>query len=127
MVKTMSTNTNTTNKATVDLRAIKKAEQFLSENHLFGVFYLFCGDMREQGIKEKWDHKARWEAVSTWVGEQDVAADNPFAEKPSGIEGALTEWYEKIYLPSKWTNNNNYRRYNKKGEGQNEASEPTNE
>ena len=38
----MSTNTNTTNKATVDFKAIKKAEQFLCENHLFGIFYLFC-------------------------------------------------------------------------------------
>ena len=108
----MSTNTNTTNKATVDLKAIKKAERFLCENHLFGVFYLHCGDMREQGIKEKWDHKARWEAISQWVGEQNINEDNPFAEKPSGIEGALTEWYEKIYLPSKWSNNG-YKRYNK--------------
>lgn len=123
----MSTNTNTTNKATVDLKAIKKAEQFLCENHLFGVFYLHCGDMRGQGIKEKWDHKARWEAIAKWAGEQELNDINPFNEKPQGIESALTEWYEKVYLPSKWTNNPNRKRYNKNRNEEPETNDGANE
>ena len=103
-------NANTTKN--VDLKAIRKAEQFLAENFLLSSFYLFCGEIREKGIKEKWDHTARWEAISRWVSEQDLTDINPFAEKPSGIEAALTEWYEKVYLPSKWSTNN-YKRYNK--------------
>ena len=98
-----TTNTNNTTNKPVDLRAIQKAEQFLSENFLMGTFYLFCGEIREQGIKEKWDHTARWNAVARWVG--DVELHTPFNEKPKGIEAALTEWYEKIYLPSKRSNN----------------------
>ena len=116
----MSTNTN----ATVDLRAIKKAEQFLAENYLFSVFYLFCGEIREKGIKEKWDHAERWEAIAKWVGEQELNDINPFNEKPKGIESALTEWYEKVYLPSKWTNNGR-KRYDKKPNNQNDVSEET--
>lgn len=101
--------TNTRNNP-VDLKSIRKAEQFLTENFLFGSFYLFCGEIREQGIKEKWDHNARWNAIADWVSQQEPV--NPFYEKPQGLPMALTEWYEKIYLPSKWSNNG-YRRYNK--------------
>ena len=116
----MSTNTN----KEVNLKLIQKAEQFLMENCLFSIFYLFCGEIREKGIKEKWDHTARWEAISRWVSEQDTTAINPFNEKPQNVEGALTEWYEKIYLPSKWTGNSGYKKnYKGKGEGQKENSE----
>ena len=104
-----TTTNNTTNNATVDLKAIQKAEKFLSENHLFGVFYLFCGEIREKGIKEKWNHEARWNAITTWADDQEL---NPNSEKPQNIGVALTEWYERIYLPSKWTNKPN-KRYNK--------------
>lgn len=113
MTNTNANNTTNTNNRPVDLKAIQKAEQFLSENFLMGVFYLFCGEIREQGIKEKWDHTARWNAIARWVG--DVELHNPFNEKPKGIEAALTEWYEKIYLPSKWTGNRNYNKDNKEG------------
>lgn len=114
------TNTNNTTTETnkpADLKAIRKAEMFLMDNFLVSAFFLFCGDIREKGIKEKWDHTARWEAIATWVGEQDLTFANPFNEKPQGIEGALTEWYEKVYLPSKWTNNGR-KRYDKKPESQ---------
>lgn len=112
--------TNNTNNKTVDLKAIKKAEQFLMENYLMGVFYLFCGEIREKGIKEKWDHKARWNAIAEWVRDQDITKENPFAEKPQGIEAALTEWYEKLYLPSKYTNN--YKKPYNKQTSNNEAA-----
>ena len=113
MTNTNANNTTNTNNRPVDLKAIQKAEQFLSENFLMGVFYLFCGEIREKGIKEKWDHKTRWNAIAAWVRDQDITHDNPFAEKPQGIENALTEWYEKIYLPSKWGNSGYKKPYNK--------------
>lgn len=116
---TNANETNNTNYKTVDLKAIQKAEEFLAENHLFGVFYLFCGEIRAKGIAEKWSHTDRWNAIADWVSEQEPIS--PFYEKPQGLPMALTEWYEKIYLPSKWTNSNR-RRYNNRQNGQAESS-----
>lgn len=115
------TNNNATKKP-VDLKAIQKAERFLSENFLMGTFYLFCGEIREKGIKEKWDHATRFNAVAAWA--RDVEMDNPFNEKPQGIERALTEWYERVYLPSKYVpRESNYQKkpYNKDGEQKKEG------
>ena len=100
------TNTTTTN--TVNMENIKKADKFLVQNYLLGTFYLFCGEMRKQGIEDKWDHEMRLGVVTGWVKTQELNV-----AKEDGIEEALTEWYEKVYLPSKWTNNP-YKRYKKK-------------
>lgn len=99
--------TNTNN--TTNLKAIMDAERFLTDNYITGVFCLFCEEMRKKGIKEKWDHEKRQFAVTEWLKAQPT---NPFEDRPADLNVSLTEWYEKIYLPSKWTNNG-YRKNNR--------------
>ena len=119
MTNTTNTTNVTNNETTaIDLKAIRRAEKFLVDNYPTGVVTLFCNEIRAKGAQEKWDHAARWEAVAKWVSDQDLIY--PLEE---GVPMALTEWYEKLYLPSKRTNSSYNKNYKGKGQQNKESDD----